>query len=103
MQTDWRGAMNGTLCVFHLFVQEICSQCLSLSLAIEPVRPHRQASFFPLHPSIFPLGPYCGQYLKHPSLQPSLLCPLLQDNYNCRMHDGSQEVPAGRTELHPGD
>lgn len=89
----------------HLFVQrqEIRSQYLSLSLAIEPAGPHRQASLLPLHPSIFPLSPYCGQYLKHPSLQPSLPCPLLQDNYDCRMHDGSQEVPAGRTELHPGD
>lgn len=65
--------------------------------------PHRQASFPPLHPSIFPLRPNCGQYLKHPPSQPSLPCPLLQDNYDCRMHDGSQEVPAGRTELHPGD
>lgn len=102
---DWRGAMNAM--ILRVFPALCASARNPLPVFVfifsNSTGPHRQASFPPLHPSIFPLRPNCGQYLKHPPSQPSLPCPLLQDNYDCCMHDGSQEVPAGRTELHPGD
>lgn len=55
------------------------------------------------HPSIrLPLDTSCGQCTKIFSLASFSSLPF-QDNDNCSLHDGSQEVSPGRTELHPGD
>lgn len=88
------------LCFFNLFLlrQELRFKYLSLSLAIEPVQAFLDP---PIHLS-FLSEPNAGS-ISNILPYNNLLCLLLQDNYHCRMHDGSQEVPAGRTELHPGD
>lgn len=50
---------------------------------------------YPMH------GPVCTNHTEDQKYPFSYT--LFQDNYNCGMHDGSQEVSPGWTELHSGD